>query len=246
MAWIEYHTSLREHWKIQRFADILEVDYVTALGAISCLWLWAAEYAQNGDISKFSDSEICSAMRFNFHAKVKNFTLEVLKKSFLIDGSGKIHDWGKHGIKLLKSSRKRQKAYRKTLRNGNVTVASFLPYHTIPNHSNIDTKVISKDKGYLSNISNIIKIEVVREYFVALNAPETEADKFFDYFTANGWKVGGRAPMKDWKAAARNWVRNCTRGFTNKNSISKQQNNIIELEKLNQEERIKNNEARNV
>lgn len=33
--------------------------------------------------------------------------------------------------------------------------------------------------------------------------PET----FFDHFTSNGWKVGGKAAMKDWKAAARNWSR---------------------------------------
>lgn len=31
-------------------------------------------------------------------------------------------------------------------------------------------------------------------------------DKFFDYYTANGWKVG-KNPMKDWKATLRNWNR---------------------------------------
>lgn len=30
---------------------------------------------------------------------------------------------------------------------------------------------------------------------------------FYDHFTSNGWKVGGKAPMKDWKAAVRNWER---------------------------------------
>ena len=34
-----------------------------------------------------------------------------------------------------------------------------------------------------------------------------EAKSFIDYFTANGWKIGGRASMKDWQAAARNWIR---------------------------------------
>ncbi|MEO0560079.1 MAG: hypothetical protein AAF170_18075 [Bacteroidota bacterium] len=33
------------------------------------------------------------------------------------------------------------------------------------------------------------------------------AGEFVDHFTANGWRVGGRAPMKDWKAAWRNWCR---------------------------------------
>lgn len=30
---------------------------------------------------------------------------------------------------------------------------------------------------------------------------------FFDYFRSNGWKVSGKAPMKDWQAAARGWLR---------------------------------------
>lgn len=31
------------------------------------------------------------------------------------------------------------------------------------------------------------------------------ADRFVDYYTANGWKVG-KNPMKDWKAAVRSWA----------------------------------------
>lgn len=32
-----------------------------------------------------------------------------------------------------------------------------------------------------------------------------EAQKFHDYFSSNGWRVG-RNPMKDWRAAFRNWL----------------------------------------
>ena len=32
------------------------------------------------------------------------------------------------------------------------------------------------------------------------------AQKFVDYYSSNGWKVG-RNPMKDWKAAVRTWER---------------------------------------
>ena len=48
----------------------------------------------------------------------------------------------------------------------------------------------------------------VIEYFASNSYAQQEAKKYFDYYTANGWKVGGRASMKDWKAAARNWMRN--------------------------------------
>ena len=33
---------------------------------------------------------------------------------------------------------------------------------------------------------------------------QVSADKFFDYYESNGWKVGKNS-MKDWKAAVRNW-----------------------------------------
>ena len=34
-----------------------------------------------------------------------------------------------------------------------------------------------------------------------------DAERFINYYTANGWKVG-RNPMKDWKATVRTWERN--------------------------------------
>jgi hypothetical protein len=45
-------------------------------------------------------------------------------------------------------------------------------------------------------------------FFRSENYPELEAKKFFNHFESNGWKVGGKAPMKDWHAAARNWMLN--------------------------------------
>jgi hypothetical protein len=51
-------------------------------------------------------------------------------------------------------------------------------------------------------------IVAVRNYFVEQKSVEIEAEKFYNYFQSNGWKVGGKAPMKDWQAAASNWILN--------------------------------------
>lgn len=51
-------------------------------------------------------------------------------------------------------------------------------------------------------------IEEACAYFAELGGTADEADKFYDYYTSNGWKVGNRGSMKDWKASARNWMRN--------------------------------------
>jgi hypothetical protein len=51
-------------------------------------------------------------------------------------------------------------------------------------------------------------IENVKAYFLEQNYPELEAIKFFNYFSSNGWLVGGKTPMIDWQAAAQNWILN--------------------------------------
>jgi hypothetical protein len=51
-------------------------------------------------------------------------------------------------------------------------------------------------------------LKYVKIYFDEKGVSAIEAEKFFNYFESNGWLVGGRAKMKDWKAAARNWILN--------------------------------------
>jgi hypothetical protein len=55
-----------------------------------------------------------------------------------------------------------------------------------------------------------------------------EAERFYDHFTSNGWKVSGRAAMKDWKAAARNWIRNSKNFNNGKSSTTEKSEQRIE------------------
>ena len=50
-------------------------------------------------------------------------------------------------------------------------------------------------------------IEQVRAYCEKIQS-SIDADYFYDHYESNGWKVGGKAPMKDWQATVRNWERN--------------------------------------
>jgi hypothetical protein len=46
----------------------------------------------------------------------------------------------------------------------------------------------------------------IKEFFEEKNKTVLEAEKFFNYFESNGWLVGGKTKMKNWHAAARNWI----------------------------------------
>ncbi|WP_348800427.1 transcriptional regulator [Flavobacterium adhaerens] len=58
-------------------------------------------------------------------------------------------------------------------------------------------------------------IENVKAYFLNQNFPEIEAIKFFNYFSSNGWLVGGKTPMVDWQASAQNWILNAPKFISN-------------------------------
>lgn len=55
-------------------------------------------------------------------------------------------------------------------------------------------------------------LEEVQAYCSERNN-NVDTEKFIDYYTANGWLVGGKSKMKDWKAAVRTWEKN---GFAEK------------------------------
>lgn len=85
------------------------------------------------------------------------------------------------------------------------------------------SREVSKQKKLRQkNKRNEPIIEEVIKYFQEQNYPEIEANKFYNYFSSNGWLVGGKTPMKNWKAAAKNWMINSVKYSTN-NSIAKSQ-----------------------
>lgn len=88
---------------------------------------------------------------------------------------------------------------------GGSDFAPSIPYQSIPNHTKpTQAKGVRRFRAPTT--------EEVEEYAAdyaeakGLDPGGFSAERFIDYYTSNGWKVG-RNPMKDWKAAARDWVR---------------------------------------
>lgn len=72
-----------------------------------------------------------------------------------------------------------------------------------PQAGEIPTASVGKRKVFVAP-----QLVQVQEYFASQKFPAVEASKFYNYFQSNGWLVGGRTKMKDWQAAARNWMLN--------------------------------------
>ena len=79
----------------------------------------------------------------------------------------------------------------------------------------------NKNEKNYKNVKNNISMSASSKKFIKPTVAEihaymqernfnsfVEAEKFYDHFESNGWRIGGKTPMKDWKASVRNWVRN--------------------------------------
>lgn len=73
---------------------------------------------------------------------------------------------------------------------------------------NISSRTKSKNKEISFSKPHL---EEIQNYFLEKESTNIEAEKFHNYFESNGWLVGGKTKMKDWKAAARNWMLNTKR-----------------------------------
>lgn len=69
------------------------------------------------------------------------------------------------------------------------------------------------------------ELEKVITFFRLEGFSEIESRKFFNHFESNGWKVGGKSPMKNWHAAARNWMLNIQKFNPNYKGTSRHLNN---------------------
>lgn len=119
-----------------------------------------------------------------------------------------------------------KQTYKNTINIDNVTNPNFLENENLIFEEKKDEMLIafadteknqteegrqksSAKKEEMKILNSILpSLELTIEYFIFQSSTETEANKFFNYYSSTGWLIGGKTKMRDWKAAARNWIMN--------------------------------------
>ena len=83
---------------------------------------------------------------------------------------------------------------------------------TTANQPQNNPDITPKANNDSKSSSRFIKpsIQEVKDYILS-SSYSVDAERFYNYYEANGWKVGRNA-MKDWKAAVRTWQRQSPQG----------------------------------
>ena len=90
--------------------------------------------------------------------------------------------------------------------NGNQTTYQRVPQYSIGKCSIVEDSIEDKaDKPPRARFSPPSIVELTA--YCKERGNKVDPQRFIDYYTANGWKVG-KNQMKDWRAAVRTWERN--------------------------------------
>lgn len=171
IPWIQVYSNLIKHPKTYALADELKLSSkdtspnAVAAGMLVSLWLWAAQNATDGDLSKCTARAIAEAAEYK---KNPVSFVSALVKTKWLDEDKKLHNWDEYATLLIdceqqsrEKTRERVKRHRekkKSSGNSGVTPdcnatcnvtddgknvtdtpcnAPTIPNHTIPNLTNI-------------------------------------------------------------------------------------------------------------
>ena len=115
MAWIESHTTIRNHPKTKKLAKKLGVTRAEAVGYMHFLWWWALDYAESGELGDISPEDFAETIDWSGDPQL---VVDAFVEAKLIDvsprkGTMSIHDWHVFAGRLIDQRDKNRKRAQK-------------------------------------------------------------------------------------------------------------------------------------
>lgn len=220
VKWIKIVTDIFDDEKILLIEQLPEKDTIIVIWfKLLCL---AGKQNNRGvflirDSMPYTDEMLAAVFRRPLNiVRLALKTFEEFGMVEIINGVLTVPNWGKHqSMDKIEQRNEYMKKYMAQFRDKQRLLAG---------DCKVNSKVNSKPNVNSPEEEGDIEVEVEKKKstgtkrFKPPNLDEVkaycterqnavDADKFVDYYTANGWKVGKNG-MKDWKAAIRTWEKN--------------------------------------
>ena len=196
------------------------------------IWAITAEQRPDGNLEGISAEEL--AMLIGFLGDAPSMLQALLQAGFLDSDPLRVHNWseynGYHATfkqRATSAAKARWDKVKNAVSSGEESTGEEKrrDKHCLEQCSSIHPLNGKPEQGELPAIKSPApkdearpeNVDACRGYAVELKMPAEQGNAFFDFFSSNGWKVGGKAPMKDWRCAMRNWKRNAANFGTNRN-----------------------------
>ena len=128
----------------------------------------------------------------------------LVRLDFHRDWGWKIVNYDKYQVMRSEIDRREQNRLAQQRHRQHLSAPVSTDKHCQPPSAPVAVAVAVAEAVKKENKARPADMRTLAEYFAELGMPESEAQKFNDFYTSKGWMVG-KSPMRDWKAAARNW-----------------------------------------
>jgi hypothetical protein len=190
-AWIESHQTLRDHPKKDALAEALfsgsvpdDVADYAAVGLLQHLWWWALDYAQDGDISPFSDRQIARACRWSGDPAC--LVSALLSSGFLTEDRY-LNDWHDYAGKLIERRERNRERMRDARSQAQKDTVAARAQNSVRTCKATEPNPTKENQEHMSTAG-------------AALAPDPEDDDLFGQFwQAYPRKVGRAVALKRWR-----------------------------------------------
>ena len=131
-AWIESHQTLREHPKIYKLMDLLQISRAEVIGHLHMLWWWVIDYAPRGNLAEFGSQSLAKAA--DWQKDPDEFVKALQDSGFLTNGESglEVHDWLDYCGELIKKRLVRESERRRKMA---ANFRQFPPKVRLPNRT---------------------------------------------------------------------------------------------------------------
>lgn len=189
--WIKMRSNIDHDWRVIRMAELLGLPELHIVGCLWKVWSWADQNTVDGNAICVTD------VTLERYTGVTGFAYAMREVGWLRGENGALclPNFTEHNGQTAKKRAQTQVRVAKHRNAPSVTKA--LPEKRREEKNKDSTNVLSSARPSIEDVA-----AYCRE-----RGNTVDPQAWMDHYTANGWKVG-RNPMKDWKAAVRQWERN--------------------------------------
>ncbi|MCA9233315.1 MAG: hypothetical protein KDA57_21905 [Planctomycetales bacterium] len=197
MSWLKIETITPEKPEVFAMAETLGIDPDAVFGKLFRVWAWFDDHTQDGCAPSATSAQlnrITSAT--GFAEAMQSVGWLVISEEGLI-----LPNFERHNGQTAKSRALAAKRMTKSRCAPSATEAQQ-KRNQRREEKNIS---LASAKDNARKVFSKPAIEEIHAYAGKIGK-EIDAEEFWDYYEANGWRVG-RNPMKDWQAAVRTWIK---------------------------------------
>jgi hypothetical protein len=221
---ISLYMALFHKWNSAKFRNPISVArddlmFLSKIGSantyIKCL----------KELDKWGYIKYTPSHSYHVGSKIYMYTFNTTKKTTTTKTTNNVTDISHHKTNT-KTTAQDVRPYKNTLNNTNKLNSVNTSSPTLKNKKLINSKKEDENKEKkVAQKKERPTLQDVKNYFATKLSTELESEKFFNYFESNGWLVGGKTPMKNWQAAANNWLMNVSKFNNNGTNQQKNQSN---------------------